>query len=93
MRMSSSDPRPPASPIRADPASPPQSPLERAFALARSGDCGSVSEIRKQLRAERLDWRQIEGPTLTRQLKRLCQESRLLAEADQPLTTAADAAA
>ncbi len=75
--------RPAAAANLADPASPPPSPLERAFALARSGEYASVSEIRRRIREERLDWRQIEGPTLTRQLKRLCQESRPLAPTEE----------
>jgi hypothetical protein len=46
--------------------------LERAFELARSGKCASVTEIRRQLRAEGLAQSQVEGPMLTRQLRELC---------------------
>jgi hypothetical protein len=52
--------------------------LERAFALARSGDFVTVEEIRAQLKRERFD--QVEahltGPSITRQLRALCDEAR-----------------
>lgn len=55
-----------------------QTTLERAFALARSGSCASVSDIRLMLKKERFD--QVEahlaGPSLTRQLRALCVEAR-----------------
>jgi len=47
-------------------------PLERAFALARSGDCTGAHEIRKQLKAEGFPTDQLAGPTLLRQLRDLC---------------------
>ncbi len=50
--------------------------LERAFELARSGGYGSPHEIRAQLQAEGLDFHQIQGPTLLRQLKGLCAAAR-----------------
>lgn len=50
--------------------------LERAFTLARSGDCDGVSAIREQLRSEGYSLNQLEGPSLTRQLRALCVESR-----------------
>lgn len=46
-------------------------PLERAFDLARSGECACVSDLRKRLRDEGYSDAQVEGPTLTRQLRRL----------------------
>jgi hypothetical protein len=46
-------------------------PLERAFELARSGECAQVSDIRKRLRDEGYSDAQIEGPILTRQLRAL----------------------
>lgn len=49
--------------------------LERAFALARSGTCASVSDIRKQLKEEGLSDRDLEGPSLLRQLRALCAEA------------------
>lgn len=53
------------------------STIERAFALARSGTCATVSDIRRQLRAERFD--QVEahlaGPAINRQLRQLCLDA------------------
>ncbi len=55
-----------------------QTTLERAFALARSGEYATVDEIRSRLKAERHD--QVEGhlagPSINRQLAKLCLESR-----------------
>ncbi len=45
--------------------------LERAFELARSGDCHSVQEIRERLRAEGHVESQVTGPSLVRQLRDL----------------------
>ncbi len=55
-----------------------QTTLERAFALARSGSCASVNDIRQQLRAERFDQvdAHLAGPSVSRQLRSLCEESR-----------------
>ena len=64
----------PASPTNPAPSG--LSPLERAFQLARSGACRTVSEIRQRLKSEGLDARQIEGPALTRQLRLLCNAHR-----------------
>jgi hypothetical protein len=54
------------------------STLERAFALARSGSYDNVNAIRAQLKRERFD--QVEahlaGPSLTRQLRALCEAAR-----------------
>ncbi len=48
--------------------------LERAYALARSGSCASLKDIEKRLRGD--GYVQIEallsGPTLRRDLRRLC---------------------
>lgn len=52
-----------------------QTPLERAFDLARSGQCEGVQDIRLRLRAEGLSDAQIWGPSLTRQLRELCNEA------------------
>jgi hypothetical protein len=46
-------------------------PLERAFDLARSGDCSCISDLRKRLRDEGYSDAQIDGPSLTRQLRGL----------------------
>lgn len=52
--------------------------IERAFALARSGRCASVDEIRAELKRERFD--QVEahlaGPSIARQLRALCEAAR-----------------
>ncbi len=52
--------------------------LERAFALARSGTCASVGDIRLMLKRERFD--QVEahlsGHSIGRQLRALCAEAR-----------------
>jgi hypothetical protein len=49
--------------------------LERAFALARAGDCPGTNEIRKQLKAEGYATHQLDGPALMRQLRQLCYAS------------------
>jgi hypothetical protein len=46
--------------------------LERAFALARSGDYPGVSGIRRQLKAEGYSILLLEGPALMRQLRDIC---------------------
>ncbi len=46
--------------------------LERAFALASSGDYATVTEVRAQLKAEHFPLHQLEGPSLLRQLRQLC---------------------
>jgi hypothetical protein len=57
--------------------------IERAFMLARSGTCASVAEIRTRLKNERFD--QVEahlaGPSVTRQLRALCEGAREPADA------------
>lgn len=55
--------------------------LERAFELAKSGECKTVADIRKRLKDEGLSVAQIEGPRLTKQLRELCVESSAAAEA------------
>jgi hypothetical protein len=56
----------------------PPTTLERAFALARSGEHSSVNEIRQRLKAERYD--QVEGHlaghSIGRQLRQLCDTAR-----------------
>ena len=56
----------------------PPSTLERAFELARSGECASPAEIRLRLKRERFDSVEahLQGPSITRQLRRLCDEAR-----------------
>ena len=57
---------------------PPPTTLERAFALARSGSCANVHEIRARLRAERFDQvdAHLAGPAIARQLRELCIDAR-----------------
>lgn len=54
------------------------STLERAFALARSGECANVSELRSRLKQEQFE--QVEahlrGPSINRQLRRICDEAQ-----------------
>jgi hypothetical protein len=52
--------------------------LERAFELARSGTCAGVAEIRSQLKSEGFmaAERAIHGPSLTKQLRALCEAAR-----------------
>ncbi len=45
--------------------------LERAFDLARSGDCHTIPELRKRLKAEGHSEQQISGSVLMRQLREL----------------------
>ncbi|MDP9416062.1 MAG: hypothetical protein M3Q08_18630 [Pseudomonadota bacterium] len=52
--------------------------LERAFALARSGDYPTISDIRRRLKQERFDHVEghLQGPSINRQLKLLCEQAR-----------------
>src|SRR5690606_19180359 len=45
--------------------------LERAVALARTGDYPSVADVSKQLKAEGYSDAQLTGPALTRQIREL----------------------
>ena len=56
--------------------------LERAFALARSGEYPGVSEIKAQLKAEGFALQQLEGASLMKQLRDLCIASRPPKEPD-----------
>jgi len=53
--------------------------LERAFELARSGGYATISDIRKQLKVEGFSDApsQISGPSMLKQLRRLCDAARL----------------
>jgi hypothetical protein len=55
---------------------PPLRALERAFALARSGDFAGVGAIRNQLRAEGFDATQVDGPLLLKQLRALIDTAK-----------------
>ena len=52
--------------------------IERAFALARTGDCTNVAEIRQRLRSAGFD--QVDahpaGSSISRQLRDLCNDAR-----------------
>lgn len=56
----------------------PPSTLERAFELAKSGEYAGVPEIRAQLKKERFEAVEahLQGPSITRQLKALCEEAQ-----------------
>ena len=56
--------------------------LERAFELARSGDCASISQVREKLAAEGYSLQQLTGPTLLKQLRTLCTASYVPAEVE-----------
>ncbi len=60
--------------------SPQSTPLERAFALARTGEYVGVAEVRAQLKAEGYDTSQLAGPSLLKQLRKLCADARLAAD-------------
>jgi hypothetical protein len=51
--------------------------LERAFQLAKSGDCASVAQIRERLKKEGYsDWQShTKGPSIRAQLNALCAEA------------------
>jgi hypothetical protein len=57
--------------------SPRQTSLERAFELARSGECANLAELRERLKAEGFASQQLEGPSLLRQLRELCRIATL----------------
>jgi hypothetical protein len=50
--------------------------LERAFQLAKSGDCTSVSDVKKRLGAEGYSVAQITGRVLSKQLDALIKAAR-----------------
>lgn len=58
--------------------------LERAFALAKSGACTSVDDVKRCLRLEGYDINQIVGSTLARELRTLIAEARGLPIAQTP---------
>jgi hypothetical protein len=50
--------------------------LERAFALAKSGECTSLPDIKRRLIREGYSVAAITGPTLSKQLVALIREAR-----------------
>jgi hypothetical protein len=55
---------------------PEPSVIERAFQLARTGQYGSVEDLKRKLRAEGYTVAAITGPTLLRQLRELIKAGR-----------------
>jgi hypothetical protein len=53
-----------------------QTTLERAFDIAGSGGCISVTELIRRLKDEGYEIHQLEGPHLRRQLTRLMNEKK-----------------
>lgn len=51
--------------------------LERAFALARTGDYAGPGEIRAQLKIEGYSTNQLEGRSLFKQLRAICVAARV----------------
>lgn len=49
--------------------------IERAYELARGGECKSITEIQKKLRAEGYYLSNLEGRELRRALRQLCREA------------------
>ena len=49
--------------------------LERAFELARSGRCLTVTDIAHKLYEEKYDLSQLEGPILKKQLTAIIEEA------------------
>jgi hypothetical protein len=49
--------------------------IERAFELARSGECKTINEIRSRLKAEGYNQNLIEGRTLLLQLRTIMAEA------------------
>lgn len=58
--------------------------IERAFQLAQSGQSASLQEIRARLGAEGYSERQIEGPSLIKQLRKLIAEAKPQSQAEDP---------
>jgi hypothetical protein len=50
-------------------------PIERAFELARSGQCRTTGDIQSRLKEEGYDSSQLIGPFLLRQLRALIDET------------------
>lgn len=61
------------------------STIERAFELARSGDCRSVLEIRQRLKAERhpLVDEHLTGHSIRRELAKLCADAKRPTETEE----------
>ena len=53
--------------------------IERAFALARSGLCASLTDVMKTLRREGYRLDQLSGPSLKKQLRSVIKEATSVA--------------
>jgi hypothetical protein len=53
------------------------SSLERAFELARAGNCQTMNDIGRELKSEGYSVIDLEGPSLRRQLKELMRNSTM----------------
>jgi hypothetical protein len=64
----------------------PVTTLERAFELAKSGECGGIQDIKDRLRSE--GYSQIDdklyGRALARQLRAICAAARTRLRPDEP---------
>lgn len=53
--------------------------IERAFALARSGLCGNLTDVMKTLRREGYRSDQLSGPSLKKQLRDMIEKAKVVA--------------
>ena len=62
------------------------STVQSAFALARSGECAGVEDIRRLLKQQRHDQvdAHLSSPSLSRQLRQLCVEATSPKSAETP---------
>ena len=67
--------------------------LERAFQLARSGEYSTISDSRRQLKTEGFSDApsQISGPSMLKQLRKLCEAARPEVETVETVEPALDA--
>jgi hypothetical protein len=59
-------------------------PIERAFALAKSGECATVPDIRKRLAKEGYSVTQITGGVLLQQLRALIRAAQVASRLPSP---------
>ncbi len=52
--------------------------LERAYQIARSGECSNLEDLVRQLKSERFDAvdAHTSGPSVRRDLRQICQQAR-----------------
>lgn len=51
--------------------------LERAFDLAKSGQCATIDQIRQKLKTESYDQDVVQGPSLLAQLRAIMAATRI----------------